>query len=135
MSPDRVARGRAIAERRVALGIKTVSEFSRRTGMSRNTISSAEAGTASSNTYLELEAWLNNESGRVRQADGGGEEVEVVGQIEFDIIGPISERETGFRFTVSGPVEDADELRRQVIDLARELGAIPGTQKEAPERN
>lgn len=133
VSPDRAARGHAIAERRIALGIKTRAEFSRRTGMARDTIAAAESGTASANTYLELEAWLNAEADRLRP---GGEAEAEVERIEFDIFGPTTESTTSIRYSVSGPVEAADELRRQATELARDLGlAPPEMQKEAPERN
>ena len=131
MSPDRAARGRGIAERRAALGITTQAEFARRTGKSRNTIAAAESGTASGNTYLELEAWLNAEAGH--QAGEGDAEVE---PIKFEIVGPTSESHTAVRYTISGPVDAADELRRQVVELARDLNfPAPDMQKEAPDRN
>ena len=130
VSPDRAARGHAIAERRVMLGITSQAEFARRAGMSRNTIAKAEAGTASPNTYLELEAWLNQESASLRPGELGEGESEAVDRIEFDIIGPTTE----WRLTVSGPIEEASVVREQATELLKELGftAGPGNAEEGP---
>lgn len=127
MSPDRVARGRAICERRKALGIFEISDFARRVGKSRNTIRAAEEGRASESTYLELEAWLDVES--ARQNAGLVPRGEDIDRIEFDISGPSTE----WHFTVSGPIEEAELVRLQARDLMRDLMLSAEMQKKAPE--
>ena len=128
MSPDRVARGRAICERRKALGIFEITEFARRVGKSRNTIRAAEEGRASESTYLELEAWLDVESRR--QNAGLTLKEEGVDRIEFDISGPSTE----WHFTVSGPIEEAEQVRLQARELMRDLMLTSSEmQEKAPE--
>ena len=128
MSPDRAVRGRAIGERRKALGIFEISEFARRVGKSRNTIRAAEEGRAAESTYLELEAWLDVESRR--QNAGLTLREEDVDRIEFDISGPSTE----WHFTVSGPIEEAELVRLQARELMRDLmTSAAEMQKKAPE--
>jgi hypothetical protein len=129
MSPDRGVRGHAISERRKALGVFEITDFARRTGKSRNTIRAAEEGRASESTYLELEAWLDVES--ARQNAGLVSRGEDVDRIEFDISGPSTE----WRFTVSGPIEEAEQVRLQARELMRDLmsSAAPENAEKAPE--
>lgn len=54
------SRGQTIRERRTTLGIMSVREFAKATGLSRNAIAAAEGGTASDITYARLENWLDN---------------------------------------------------------------------------
>lgn len=107
VADERIERGEAIAKRRTALGLYSISAFARRTGKNRDTIAAAEAGRASDATYAELEAWLDS-----HEDDGPDDE-----RVEFEITGP----RTDWHVVVRGPAEKADELRRQVVELLREV--------------
>ena len=91
------ARGRAIRERRVALGIKSVRQFAERTKVARAAVTAAEAGEGTDYTYQRLEAWLDQfeeETGAdepglrepqritIRRTSGGDVEVVVAGPID-----------------------------------------------------
>lgn len=111
-----------IARRRAALGIKTHAEFSKRSGLARATIASAEAGSASANTYARLDMWLarqEEEHGVVPPqpySEASPMERPEDERIEFEIIGPRTE----WHIKISGPPEQADALRRQVMELVKE---------------
>lgn len=107
VTDDRAVRGDAIARRRTALGLYSISAFARRVGKNRDTIAAAEAGRASDATYAELEAWLDD-----HEADGEDDS-----RVEFEVTGP----RTDWHVVVRGPAERADELRRQVVELLREV--------------
>lgn len=109
---ERVSRGALLAQRRKALGIFSASEFARRTGKNRDTIAAAEAGRASEATYDELEAWLCTVESPHAEDQAPAEDL-----IEFDITGPRTE----WHVVVRGPVEKADEMRRQVSELLRDI--------------
>lgn len=111
LMPDRELRGRAVQERRTALGIYSVAEFARRTGKSRDTLSAAEAGRASEPTYLELERWLEEAERQAPAAEIDGH------SIRFEVTGPT----TKWQVRITGPVEEADALRHQVAELIREI--------------
>lgn len=119
---DRASQGRQIAMRRAALGIRTHAEFSRRTGMSRATLASAEAGAASPNTYARLDLWLSEQEGdRPHEIDTPPPMLDIDNQISFEVSGPATE----WHVKVSGPREEADELRRQVVELLKEWRETP----------
>lgn len=105
VTDDRQRRGAAILRRRTALGVFSVTDFARRTGKNRDTISAAESGRASDATYAELETWLDSQEGNGRAL------------VEFEALG------AGWRVVLRGPIEEADSLREQVVRLIREIGA------------
>lgn len=107
---ENLSRGGRIAQRRQALGIRSVREFSSRAGVSREAVKAAEQDSASPGTYRKLEAWLSEQ-------EGPGAEPAVGDQIEFDVTGPRTE----WHLIVRGPAEIADSLRRQVVELLREV--------------
>ena len=122
VTDERLDRGREIARRRKALGVSSVHAFARESGKSREAINAAEHGRASLKTYVYLEQWLAE-----REATRGPgpeparaapeHETEIV---TFDITGP----KTDWHVTISGPLDHADELRRQVSQLLRESGIL-----------
>lgn len=118
---NEIERGREIARRRLALGIKSLREFRAATGVSRNAITAAEEGTASAGTYQRLEAWLDKyefETGA--DAPDAPESVE---QIEF-----VVEGDFGVKVTVRGPITDREQLRADVAEIVRSI-----RQEQAPD--
>ena len=113
---ETVTRGQLLKNRRIALGIFTAAEFARRSGKSRNTIEAAERDRASEATYNELDAFLRTlaEQARAQVSEGDSPTED---NIEFDITGP----STAWHVVVRGPVDRADELRRQVAELLHEI--------------
>lgn len=108
---DLGARGRALAQRRIAHGIRTAVELADRTGMSRRTIAKVESGEASDASVRALEKFfddLDQEVGLHTAPEAG---------IEFNVTGPNS----NWRVVISGPASIADELRRQVVELLRDV--------------
>lgn len=116
VTDDLTRRGQVLAQRRVRHGIRHVNDVAELAGMDRKTVARAEAGLASVASTEALEAFfdrLDDERGidsSVGNGDGRG-------PITFDVMGPRTE----WHFTVSGPVEDADEVRRQVVELIRHM--------------
>lgn len=97
-------RGKDITRRRLAHGLRSVREFAERTGLSREAVTKAEAGTASEGTYQRLESWL----------DAFDEEV---GDDTRQPDAPLSNQLVTFeveglygvgKFTVAGPPDEAD---------------------------
>ena len=103
-------RGKEIDRRRIAHGIRSVREFSERTGLSRETVTKALAGEASEGTYQRLEAWLDAFDEEV------GEDMPVR-VFEFELEG-----EAG-RFIGRLPAADPEEIERIVAAIARGLKA------------
>ena len=101
------ARGEALRRRRLACGIKSVRELQQRSGISREAITSAEAGTASSATYERLDAWF------ARQEAAADHPSPVV---EFEV-----HSDAGVRVVVRGPMADAEELERSVARIIRTI--------------
>lgn len=94
---DKQQRGQAITRRRVALGIRSVNEFQKLTGVSRNAITGAEEGRGSENTYVRLETWLDQ-----REEESGYEPGEVLRVAETREAGQVGEPEV-IEFEVEGP--------------------------------
>lgn len=113
---DRIAQGRQIAARRVALGIDSYAEFSRMSGLARATLASAESGTASPTTYARLDLWLSEQEGGHAHVETPPAMSSEEDRIQFEVTGP----RTDWQVRVSGPPDSADELRRQVVELLRE---------------
>lgn len=108
---DRRVQGRRIEARRLRLGIRNYSEFSRASGIARATLKAAEEGTASHQTYVRLERWLEDQGAQeVADPLGSGDTV------TFEVSGPGTE----WQVRVSGPAGDADKLRQHVVELLRE---------------
>lgn len=121
---QREARGRELARRRVGLGIATLVDFARETGVDRKTLARAERGEASENTFLRLESWLDQRETRVSGASG---EVSAVTTREVDsqdpdtirvhVTGPHAE----WKILVEGPRGDGDELARLASMVASQV--------------
>lgn len=92
------------------MGINSVKEFSARTGISRDAVTKAEKGTGSVGTYERLEAWLDAQELAVHATEQHG-------MVEFDVTGP----KTDWHVVVRGPADIADDLRRQVVELLRNM--------------
>lgn len=116
-------RGKALQERRVALGIKSqhkLASTAKEMGweLSRDAIMAAEGGKASAATYQLYEALLDrlealragaSDEDFEDDAEGGGGTVEIRASGDFNV-----------DIVVKGPVRDADVLRRIASDLIRE---------------
>lgn len=96
--------------RRLSLGIKSVRELQQRSGISREAITSAEAGTASPATYERLDAWFG------RLETRSGPDARSTAQVEFEVHGA-----GGLRVVVRGPMAEVEELERSVARIARTL--------------
>jgi transcriptional regulator with XRE-family HTH domain len=103
-------RGNAIKRRREAHGIRYLSEFADRTGVSREAVTKAERGEASEGTYQRLEAWLDAFDHEV------GNDQASVEQIEFTVEGDF-----GVKVTVKGPITDRAELEDSVTKIIRSI--------------
>jgi len=103
-------RGEALRRRRLDLEIRSVRELQQRSGISREAITSAEAGTASPATYERLDAWFaRHESGAAPRPAGSA-------QVEFEVHGG-----DGVRVVVRGPLSEVQELERSVARIVRDL--------------
>jgi len=109
-SLDRVERGAALRRRRLANGIKSVRALQERSGVSRDAITSAEAGRASEATYQRLEAWFS----RYERANADNDAA--LAQVEYEV-----HTEAGLRIVVRGSLADAEELERAVARIIEGL--------------
>jgi hypothetical protein len=109
-------RGAELRRRRLANGIKSVRALQQRSGVSRDAITSAEAGTASEATYQRLEAWFTRYE--LANADSDA----ALAQVEYEV-----RTDDGLRIVVRGLLTDAEELERAVARIVRDL-------REAAER-
>jgi hypothetical protein len=103
------ARGEAVRRRRLACGIKSVRELQQRSGISREAITSAEAGTASAATYERLDAWFD----RYEKATAADPTSALV---EFEV-----HSDAGVRVVVRGPIAETEELERSVARIIRSI--------------
>lgn len=103
-------RGAAIKRRRLALGIKSVNEFAKATGIDRGAVTRAEAGTASEGTLDRLEAWLDDFEKETGE-DEPGEPLRITMRGVYGIE----------EIVVEGPVDHPDELVASVARLMDEL--------------
>lgn len=106
------ARGQAIKERRLRLGFKSVRAFAEASGVSRDAVTAAEEGTASTGTYDRLEAWLD-----AFDEETGNDEPEPAGKVRFSVKGNF-----GVAMTVEGPVENLEELEEVVARMIERMG-------------
>lgn len=106
-------RGLRIKARREAHGIKHMTEFAERTGVSREAATKAEQGQASEGTYQRLEAWLDAFDREVGEHDSPAIE-----QIEFTVEGDF-----GVKVTVKGPISDRAALEDSVTKIIRSIRA------------
>lgn len=118
---DRVQRGADIRRRRLALGIPSINEFAKRTGLARDTLSKVESGVASRDSMLRVEEWLAQV-----EADTLPDGIQVIANPELDeetieltVTGPTKQTEYTFRFT--GKASQADHLREQAVRLMLDL--------------
>lgn len=107
-------RGHAINRRRNILGIKSLREFSERTGVDRAAISRAEQGQGTRQTYERLEGWL----ARVEEETGHDVELDESGGSD-DLVTFHMSGDFGVEVTVKGPI--SPELEGMVTRLIREL--------------
>ena len=110
--------GSRVRERRERLGVDKKS-LAEQAGVNRNTLAAIESGESFNRTSLakieRVLAELEHEAGldapaAVSESSGGGD------LIEFDITGDF-----GVHLVVKGPVHDAEVLKRQVVDIIREI--------------
>jgi transcriptional regulator with XRE-family HTH domain len=105
-------RGKAIKRRRLHHGIKSLREFSERSGVSREALTAAENDEASEATYERVEAWLDRFDEEVGEHDmSAATDVDV---IEFRISGNF-----GVDVIVKGPASHMDEIESAVEKLVR----------------
>ncbi len=112
-SADRVDRGAELRRRRLNNGIKSVRALHESSGVSRDAITSAEAGHASEATYQRLEAWFT----RYELANAVNDLA--LAQIEYEV-----QADEGLRIVVRGLLADAEELERAVARLIRGLRQV-----------
>lgn len=118
VTDDLARRGRILTQRRMRHGIRHISEAADLADMDRKTVARAESGIASASSIEALESFydrLDAEKGidtSDAQALAPGEQQEL---IEFDIEGPT----TAWHVVVRGPIDSADEVRRQASELLR----------------
>lgn len=105
------SRGKAIKRRRLHHGIKSLREFSEKSGVSREALTAAENDEASDATYQRLEAWLDRFEEEVGDDVSAAKDVDV---IEFRIAGNF-----GVDVVVKGPASRLDEIERAVERLVR----------------
>jgi hypothetical protein len=110
---DRADRGAALRRRRLDNEIKSVRALHERSGVSRDAITSAEAGRASEATYQRLEAWLT----RYELANAVNDLA--LAQIEYEV-----QADEGLRIVVRGLLADAEELERAVARLIQGLRQV-----------
>lgn len=106
-------RGQAIRRRRMALGIRSVSELAERSGVSRSATTAAEHGDGARGTYERLEAWLSE----LERAEGSPAE-QSLEQIEFTVEGDF-----GVKVTVRGPITDRAALQESVAEIIKSIRA------------
>jgi len=111
-------RGKALRERRIARGIKSVRKFAEVTGVSRDAVTAAEEGTASAGTYERLEAWLDS-----FDEETGHDVAEPPGPVRFRLSGNF-----GVEVVVEGPVENIAELEASVARLIQRMGEAQQSQ-------
>lgn len=105
------SRGKAIKRRRLHHGIKSLREFSEKSGVSREALTAAENDEASDATYQRLEAWLDRFEEEVGDDVSAAKDVDI---IEFRIAGNF-----GVDVVVKGPASRLDEIERAVERLVR----------------
>lgn len=94
----------------MAAGIKSVREFEKASGVSRNAITAAEDGHGSEGTYQRLEAWLARFDVETERDEPRLE------QIEFTVEGDF-----GVKVTVRGPIRDRAALEDSVAKIIRSI--------------
>lgn len=106
---DAASAGDSIRRRRHALGM-TVKALAEQAGVDRGRLAAIEDGaSARGSTIGAIEATLS----RLEEEMGGPyEEPPSSGLVEFDVSG-----EGGFHIVVKGPVDDAEVIKRQVVDI------------------
>ena len=110
-------RGSAIGRRFEALDMSD-RDWHATTAIDRKTLRRAIANRSTTTTYTAIESWLDK-----LEARNAGRPVAIPaqakspeGMIEFDITGDF-----GVHVVVKGPVADADQLRRQAMEIIRDI--------------
>jgi hypothetical protein len=106
-------RGQGLKARRLALGIKSVREFSEASSIDREALSKAERGQGSAGTYDRAEAWLRGMEEETGHDEPSGEPL----RFTFHDVGGIGE------IIVEGPSDRPDELVAAVSKLLAEIRA------------
>lgn len=120
MSDDDTAagtRGEAIKRRRLGHGIKSLREFADKTGVSREAITNAEEGLASSGTYDRLEAWLDSYEHAISSEREDLEEAAQV--IEIHILGLYGVEE----LVIKAPPSESERAQEMAVELLRRAAA------------
>lgn len=112
---DNAERGELIRRRRMALGIRSVSEFATLTGVSRSATGAAEHGEGAKGTYERLEAWLAD------RERAEGREVTTAPPMPLEQIEFTVEGDFGVKVTVKGPIADRAALEDSVTKIIRSI--------------
>lgn len=100
----------------MALGHRSVSEFAVLTGVSRSAATNAEHGQGARGTYERLENWLTERESAQRSGEQQpAPEAETLEQISLHAEGE------DWKFTVSGPIADREQLKADFLELVREM--------------
>lgn len=106
-------RGHSIKRRRLALGIKSLREFSEASGISRDALTPAEKGQGSDATYERAEAWLDRMEDEVTSDDDTLAAAPI--RLTFHDVYGIGE------IIAEGPSDKPDELIAAVTKLLAEI--------------
>lgn len=104
-------RGESIKARRLALGIKSLHEFARASGISRDALTAAEKGAGSEGTLDRAEAWLD----RKEEETGHDEPTNDPIRLTFHDVYGIGE------IIAEGPGDKPDELVAAVTKLLEQI--------------
>lgn len=119
VSQQSAERGIEIKRRRARLGIASLSEFARASGIPRKTLAAVEDGTAQERSYIKTEKWLDDfehETG-----DPTDEELASHGLVKFSVGGDF-----GVSVIVEGPVTNMPEMEAAVGRLLDRLRSEGG---------
>lgn len=113
---DRQRRGQDLAARRLAHKLSVLA-LSEAVPIARATIDKAEAGKASDDSLERLEKFFDELDAETGLDTGTAPTPLAPEMIEFDITGP----RTDWHVVVRGPADQADDMRRQVVELLRDM--------------
>lgn len=107
-------RAEQIKRRRLALGIKSLREFAKESGISREALTAAEDGTASAGTVDRVEAWLTQQ-----EEENGHDDSASAGEpLRMTLRGVYGIAE----IVVEAPVDHPEELAEAVSRILERFG-------------
>lgn len=114
---DNTERGAAIQRRRLRMGIGSTRKFADELGMDRGAVTKAERGEASENTFLRIEAWLDD-----KDHEMSSDAEEAVAHAETQVVTIKMAGVYGIEdVTISGPVDHLAELKDLAVELMRDV--------------